>query len=522
MLRPQRVEASTNSFQNTGCGVGEIMARRGSKKQIQRVLVLADLIEGLGGRRPAGLEMPVKPILDSRKAEAGTVFFAFRGEKVDGHAFVADAFSRGAVAAVVDAAVPLYSKPLPGDLNGVSVLNLTGAGTSESQGDVDLKVPVILQVADVMKGLQQAAAFWRGQFAVRVIGITGSVGKTTTKEVVARVLQRRYCVLHSTGSYNNEIGLPLTLLQLTTEHELVVLEMGMFVRGDIRSLTEIARPQIGILTNVEPVHAERAGTLENIALAKQELVEALPSAPEGLAILNYDDPRVRAMTAATQARIFTYGLDPHAQLWADEVESLGLEGIRARLHYGQESLYVRAPLLERHSVHTLLRAAAIGLALDLSWQEIVEGLQAPGAQLRLVSAPGPRGTLVLDDTYNSSPPSALAALNLLADLEGRKIAVLGDMLELGAYEEEGHLKVGCRVADVAAHLVTVGPRGALIARGARLCGMPRECVHEVGNNEEALAALLAVLEPRDVILVKGSRAMQMEGIVSALSQAAGG
>ncbi|NMC01174.1 MAG: UDP-N-acetylmuramoyl-tripeptide--D-alanyl-D-alanine ligase [Chloroflexi bacterium] len=489
------------------------MARQRSKKRTGRVLTLADLIEGLGGGRLAGLEMPITPILDSRKAGPGAVFLAFRGETADGHAFVGDALARGAVAAVVDAGAPLG-----GDLSGATVLDLTDAALPQHT----VSAPVILKVPAVLQGLQRAAAFWRQQFDVRVIGITGSVGKTTTKEVTARVLQQRYRVLHSTGSYNNEIGLPLTLLQLTAEHDLVVLEMGMYVRGDIRSLAEIARPQIGILTNVEPVHAERAGSLENIALGKRELVEALPPAPEGVAILNDDDPFVRAMAEATRARVFTYGLDPAAHLWADEVESLGLEGIRARLHYGSEAVYVRAPLLGRHSVHTLLRAAAAGLILGLSWQEIIEGLQTPGAQLRLVSTPGPQETLVLDDTYNSSPPSALAALNLLADLEGRKIAVLGDMLELGAYEEEGHLKVGCRAADVAAHLVTVGPRGALMARGARLCGMPPERVHEAATNAEALAWLLEVLEPHDVILVKGSRAMRMEEIVSALSRAAKG
>lgn len=487
------------------------MGRRQQRQGMRRVLTLADLIQGLGGEHPFGLEIPVTLVLDSRTAKPGTVFLAFRGENVDGHAFVADAFSRGAVAAVVDAAAQI-----PGDVSGASVLDLTGA--SQMKGSV--VTPVILKVNDVMRGLQQAAAFWRQQFSVRVIGITGSVGKTTTKEVTARVLQRRYQVLHSAASYNNEIGLPLTLLQLTSEHDLVVLEMGMYVRGDIRSLAEIASPHIGILTNVEPVHAERAGTLEDIALAKRELVEALPPEPEGLAILNYDDPRVRSMANFTKARVFTYGLDSRAQLWADEVESLGLEGIRVRLHHGQESVYLRAPLLGRHSVHTLLRAASAGLALGLSWQEIVEGLQTPGAQLRLVSASGPLQTLVLDDTYNSSPPSALAALNLLADLEGRKIAVLGDMLELGAYEEEGHLKVGCRAADVAAHLVTVGPRGALIARGARLCGMPPENVHEAKDNEGVLSCLLPILKPHDVILVKGSRAMRMEEIVSALSRRA--
>ena len=468
-------------------------------------LTLADLIEGIMGVRPAGLAMPISPILDSRAAENGAVFFAFKGENVDGHDYVADAFSRGAVAAVIEREVDVDAP----------VIDVTNGAQPAM-----LATPLLIRVPAVLEALQDAATFWRAQFETRVIGVTGSVGKTTTKEVVSRVLARRYEVLHSRGSYNNEIGLPLTLLQLNEEHDYVVLEMGMYVRGDIRALARIARPHVGILTNVEPVHAERAGSIENIALGKQELVEALPAAPEGVAILNYDDERVRAMAAATEARIFFYGLSPEADLWADEVESLGLDGIRVRLHYGNERLYLRVPLLGRHSVHTVLRAASAALVAGLTWQEIVEGLRTPGAQLRLVSAPGPNDSLILDDTYNSSPPSALAALNLLEDLEGRKLAVLGDMLELGDYEEEGHLKVGCRAADIVAHLIVVGELAETLARGARLCDLPREQIHVAGDNDIAVTTIKALLEPGDVILVKGSRALQMEEIVAQLQREA--
>ncbi|MGC9357172.1 MAG: UDP-N-acetylmuramoyl-tripeptide--D-alanyl-D-alanine ligase [Anaerolineae bacterium] len=468
-----------------------------------RKLTLAELIEGMGGGRPVNMELPVTPVIDSREANASSVFFAFVGENVDGHDFVRDAFDRGAVAAVVEREVDTEA----------TLIDVTNGAFP-----VGLSTPIVIKVPKVLGALQRAATFWRRQLEPRVVGVTGSVGKTTTKEVVTRVLESRYRVLRSGGSYNNEIGLPLTILQLTGNCEYLVLEMGMYVRGDIRALAEIAEPHIGVLTNVEPVHAERAGSLENIALGKQELVEALPPAPEGVAILNYDDPLVRGMADATQARVFFYGLSPTAHLWADEVESLGLDGIRVRLHYGKEALYVRVPLLGRHSVHTVLRAAAVGLVEGLTWQEIVEGLRAPGAQLRLVSVRGPKGSLILDDTYNSSPPSALAALNLLEDLKGRKIVVLGDMLELGEYEEEGHLKVGCRVADVAAHLIVVGERGPLFARGARLCGFPAERAHVVESNTDAVTLLRELLEPEDVILVKGSRSMAMEEIVAALSE----
>ncbi|MBN1876866.1 MAG: UDP-N-acetylmuramoyl-tripeptide--D-alanyl-D-alanine ligase [Anaerolineae bacterium] len=469
-------------------------------------LTLGDLIEGFSGRHflarhPVGLEMPVRPVVDSRKAEPGTVFFAFKGENVDGHDYIADAFARGAVAAVVEREVDVPATRL--DIaNGV--------------WPTSLATPLVVRVPGVLTALQNAARFWRKQLNPRVIGITGSVGKTTTKEVVARVLASQYRVLRSEGSYNNEIGLPLTILHLTDEHEWMVLEMGMYVPGDIRFLAKIAVPHIGIVTNVEPVHAERAGSIENIALGKRELVEILPSAPEGVAILNHDDSHVRAMAEHTQARIFFYGFSPEATLWVDEVESLGLEGVRVRLHYGRERLYLRVPLLGRHSAHTVLRATAAALVAGLTWQDIVVGLRSMSSQLRLVAVPGPNGSLILDDTYNASPPSTLAALNLLEDLDGRKIAVLGDMLELGDYEEAGHLKVGGRAAAVAAELVTVGERSRHIARGARLCGMSANCVHEVTSSESAVAFLRQILRPGDVILVKGSRAMGMEQIVKAL------
>ena len=482
-----------------------------------RQLTVADLIEGMSGWRPANMETPVRPVLDSREAQPHTIFFAFKGERVDGHDYVGDAFNRGAIAAVIERDVDVRADVID---------------TTQAPPATPPTLPLLIRVPNTLEALQNAARFWRQQLDagrsanLRVIGITGSVGKTTTKEVVTKVLASRYRVQRSIGSYNNEIGLPMTLLQLTGEDAevglptYVVLEMGMYVRGDIRLLAEIARPHVGIVTNVEPVHLERAGTIENIALGKRELVESLPPAPEGIAILNYDDRRVWAMAEHTQARTFFYGLSPKADLWADNVETQGLEGIRLRLHYAGEQLYVKVPLLGRHSAHTVLRATAAGLVEGLDWQEIIEGLRAPGAQLRLVAVKGVQDTLILDDTYNSSPASALAALNLLQSIEGRKIAVLGDMLELGDYEEAGHLKVGCRAASIVAELITVGKRAHYIAQGAELCGLSRNQVHETPDCESAVAVLRQILRPKDVILVKGSRGLKMEQIVTLLTTAA--
>jgi UDP-N-acetylmuramoyl-tripeptide--D-alanyl-D-alanine ligase len=222
------------------------------------------------------------------------------------------------------------------------------------------------------------------------------------------------------------------------------------------------------------------------------------------------------MAGLTQARVFYYGLSPAAGLWADEVEGMGLDGIRFQMHYGDDSLHVKVPMLGRHSVQTALRAAAVGLVEGLTWQEIIEGLRAPTAQLRLVSVRGPRGSTILDDTYNSSPTSAIAALNLLDELAGRKIAVLGDMRELGAFEREGHEKVGMRALEVADVLVTVGPLARLIGETAIRWGMPAHAVHMVESNEEAVVLLREMVAELDVVLVKGSRVLEMEDIVDAL------
>ncbi len=466
-------------------------------------ITLRHLWLGIGGDPRGALRIPDvvlrEVIIDSRQAQAGTCFIALPGEKRDGHEFVADALARGAVAALV-ARVP--------------------EGVEASVVDVSrypqepVSLPVLFHVPDTLAALQRAAAYWRSLFSPRVVGITGSVGKTSTKEMTAAVLRQRFNVLWSRASYNNEIGLPLTLLHLNREHEALVLEMGAYVPGDIRALCDIAHPHVGVITLVGVSHLERMGTVQRIWEAKSELVRALPET--GVAILNWDDEQVRRMAEVTPARVFTYGLTPEADLWADDVESLGLEGVRFTLHYGQDVIPVRLPWLGKHNVHTALRAAAVGVAFDMAWEDIVAGLQDTDVQLRIIVVPGIRGTKIIDDTYNASPTSVIAALNLLADLEGRRVAILGDMLELGSYEEVGHRKVGARAAEVVQRLITVGPRARWIAEEAVAAGMPPEHVAAVDTVEEAVKQAEAWLEPGDVVLVKASRAMALERVVAAL------
>jgi UDP-N-acetylmuramoyl-tripeptide--D-alanyl-D-alanine ligase len=468
------------------------------------MLTLADLIEGLAGRRPSAAAQPLRHfVIDSREVGPNDVFVAFRGEKTDGHLYVAEAFSRGAVAAIVEQEVSIESLLL--DLR----LNVTQRAIKQ------WTLPVIFRVDNSLIALQELAKWWRSRLTkLRVIGITGSVGKSSTKELTAAVLERDFVLLKSEGNLNNEIGLPLTLLELEPKHERAVLEMGTYGLGEITRLTELAQPIVGVVTNVGPVHLERMGSLEAIAAAKSELVQALPAS--GTAILNFDDPRVLAMRDKTRAKVLTYGLDLQADLWADEIVSEGLEGIHFTLHYNGEEFHVQVPLLGRHSVHTSLRAAAAGLAEGMAWDHILEGLQDRRAQLRLVAVPGPNGSTILDDSYNASPASMIAALNLLAELNGRKVAVLGDMLELGEYEDEGHRMVGLRAIDAADVLVTVGELGQLMAREALDNGMSLERVKVCRTNEEAIEYLETIVQPGDMILIKGSRGLHMEDIVNAL------
>jgi len=454
-------------------------------------------------------------VIDSRQVQPGDLFVALRGERTDGHAYVGDALAAGAVGALVD--------HVPASVTGASVVDTVTGQRQMGSGE---RAPVLFLTSDTLRSLQQLAQAWRARHPARAIGVTGSVGKTSTKEMIAAVLARRYHVLKSAGNYNNEIGLPLTLLELEPRHERLVLEMGMYALGEIAHLCALSHPEVGVVTNVGPTHLERLGTIARIAQAKAELVQALPAAPIGVAVLNYDDPRVRAMAQQTSARVFFYGLTPGCDLWADGVESEGLRGIRCRLHEGAETLHVKAPLLGRHSVHTILCAAAVGRIEGLGWDEIVAGLQDVSAQLRLVTVTGLRGATLIDDTYNASPVSMVAALNLLADLTpgegGRRVAVLGDMLELGDYEEEGHVLVGRRAADVVDRLVTVGRRARRIGEEARAVGMAAENVTIVEDNEAAITVLRDLIDRGDLVLIKGSRGQQMEQIVAALAQRSNG
>ena len=479
------------------------------------------------------MALPAMPIanatLDSRDVKPGDLFVALAGQSTDGHNYIDVALANGAQAVIAEERGSQAARQAGAVLVDCTLgrwsLRAALPNSYTSGG------PITYVVDDSILALQQLGAFQRlhrANPALRVIGVTGSVGKTSTKELTASVLRQRFRTLASQGNLNNEQGLPLTLLGLGSEVERAVLEMGMYDLGEIERLCVLGRPQVGIVTNVGPSHLGRLGTMERIAQAKSELVRALPGADNGgVAILNWDDDRVKAMAGLTSAHIFRFGLTPSADLWAEDIQSAGMEGIHFRFCYrksGQakvESLSVRVPLLGRHSVHTALCAAAAGLVEGLGWDEIVAGMQSIPGQLRLVAVPGINGCTVIDDTYNASPASTIAALNLLADVDpggaGRRVAVLGDMRELGSYTDEGHRLVGRRAADLVDVLVTVGDLGAAIAAEARSVKFDARHLQVMSGPEETVALLKAIVLPGDVVLVKGSRAVGMDAIVAGIT-----
>ena len=438
---------------------------------------------------------------DAREVGRRDLFVAIKGERFDGHRFVADAAANGAAAALV------------------------GAAWAAAQTDPPL--PLIV-VDEPVAGLQRLAAAWRARLSALVVGVTGSVGKTSTKEVVASVLAGRFRTYRSPGNLNNEIGLPLSLLELAPDTEVAVLEMGgAYAFGELSLLASIAKPRIAVVTNVHPVHLERMGSIEAIAETKAELVDALPA--DGTAILNGDDPRVRAMAGRCRGRVLTYGLEDDNDVRGGDVVTEALEGTTFGLRLpGEEPIRVKVPLVGGHAVDLALAGFAVGHALGMDAAEMIAGFKDPSIQVRLLLMPGPRGSSLIDDTYNASTPSVLSALGLLASLRPRRaIAVLGEMRELGELAEAEHRVVGRRAGEVADLVVTYGPLAEPIAEEARRAAArvdgrrPGVTSFALDQRGELVDFLLRELRDGDVVLLKGSRGLRMEEMVAALRVDAG-
>lgn len=437
-----------------------------------------------------------KFVYDSREVSPGAFFVALPGEATDGHNFVKDAVANGAAGCLVR------------------------SDWVSGQNDLDPKVAWIT-APDTLAAFQKLTAYWRDQFQdLIVIGVTGSVGKTSTKELMTAVLGQRFQVFKTPKSVNTEQSVLPVLLKLQASDQVAVVEMGAgYEFGELRRLCGVARPRVGVVLNVSHSHIGRLGSLENIALNKSELVQSLPAASEGgVAVLNGDDFRVKAMAARTEARIFYYGLDPSFELYASHIEGLGLDGIRFHAHYQGAARSLTLPLLGRHSVYTALAAIAVGLLTGMDWPEIETGLQDRGTQVRLVLLSGLNGSTIIDDSYNASAVSTVAALELLNDIKlspaGRKLAVLGDMLELGDFEQEAHFQVGRKAAEVVDTFVVVGPLATLAGHEAIRAGLRPERVIFASSKAEAIEWLGANLRQHDYLLIKASRGSRLEEVVN--------
>ena len=421
---------------------------------------------------------------DSRMAGPGDLFVALKTEVRDGHDFIGDAVQRGVA--------------------GVVVLRR------------DIFLPEGLWaflVSDTTHALGELARWWRSCFpSLHCIAITGNTGKTTTKELTAALLSHRFNVHKSPSNFNDNVGVAMSMLMLRDEHEVAVQEVGMDHLGEIRRSCEIAQPRTAIVLNVGPTHLERLGSIEAIAQAKSEAVEALPE--DGSAILNADDPYVAAMAAKTRARVLTFGLSEGVTVKASGVQTRGLAGSDFTVSCGGRALKAHSPLPGERLVHNALAAVTAGLAEGMSLEEAVEALRQAEVPLRLQARAALNGATVLDDSYNASPASMLAALGVLAEMPGRRLALLGDMLELGSAEAEGHRSVGERAAQVVDALFTVGPRGIQIAAAAKAAGARH--VRHFDSKEQAAEELKQLLTPGDILLVKASHGLALGDVVKEL------
>jgi UDP-N-acetylmuramoyl-tripeptide--D-alanyl-D-alanine ligase len=430
--------------------------------------------------------------IDSRTLQVGEAFFAIVGHRLNGHAFLGDAAARGAACVVV------HSLP----------------------DEPPSHVPLVL-VEDTTRSLGRLAAWHRSKFSVPIVAITGSIGKTTAKELTAAVLATRWEVLKPASSFNNQWGLPLTLLRLGAEHGAAVVELGTNQAGEIAALSAIARPTVGVVTMVAAVHTEFLGTIEGVREEKAALVRAL--SPADIAVLNADDPRVASMAREAQGRVVTFGRAARATVRIAGEATDTEAGFAFTLEVGGRRQPVGVAFAGRHNVTNALAAAGVGLALGLSLEQIAQGLEAARpAKGRCVWRPAGR-LRILDDTYNANPGSVAAALETLAaptDVH-RRVVVLGDMLELGDTSEAAHREMGRAVAaSGAAEFLGMGRWARVAVEAARQAGLAES--HHVTTFEDAVALLLKRLAPGDAVLVKGSRGMRMERVVDALVARFGG
>lgn len=428
--------------------------------------------------------------IDSRQTKKGELFFAIVARR-NGHDFVSAAAERGAAGAVVSEDVRVADKDF-----------------------------ALVRVPDTLKALHILAKDTLAGRNLKVIGITGSIGKTTTKEITAALLSQKFHVLKSEGNYNNHLGLALSLLRIEPSHEMAVLEMGMSAAGEIRTLADIAPPDVAVITNVNPVHLEFLKTMENIAAAKKEILDGTKAG--GVAVLNGDDPYVEKIAQSWTGRKIFFGFSQACDIRPENIRRMGFDGFKFDLIYGKEKRRIRFPFLLESSLYNLLAAVGVTSAFGLHLEKIESAIHdlkptvQRGLCVRLT-----KNTVLIDDSYNSNPRALESALRSFAALPARRrVAVLGDMLELGETAAGFHEEAGEHAARTGWELlVTIGPLSRHIANGARSAGMSPAKIHSFATSEEAARNILPLLREGDLILVKGSRGIQTEKVVETIIEA---
>lgn len=461
------------------------MSEKNRTEEYMPNLTLENVARVCGGAYYGGREhlqdIITGAVTDSRAVERGYLFLPVKGARVDGHDFIPDVFAKGACAVLSEHELTSPAGPY-------------------------IRVP---STAEAMKKL---AAFYRRGLNLKVVGITGSVGKTSTKEMIASVLQQRYRVLKTAGNFNNEIGLPLTIFRIRGYHQAAVLEMGISDFGEMHRLAEMAQPDIGVITNIGLCHLEKLGTRDGILKAKTEMFDHMR--PDGTVILNGDDDKLSSKRMVNGKPAVFFGIGEESfDCYAADIRDLGLEGVRAEIHTPKGAFHVLIPLPGVHNVYNALAGAAVGLQLGLVPEEIAAGIQSVQTIAGRSNILEAGGMTILDDCYNANPVSMRASLEVLAHSGGRRIAVLGDMGELGENESALHRGVGEAVSELGIDALFAA---GTLAREYADAAQERCDVHYFASVEQMLPALTAYVAKGDTILVKASHFMEFPQVVEAL------
>jgi len=426
--------------------------------------------------------------IDSRTLKKDELFICIRGDRFDGHDFIEEAKNKKAAAVV-----------------------LSDSGNEALKRE---EIPVIVRVDDTLEALQELARFHRRKMSVRVVGITGTNGKSTTKEMTAAITEKKFKTVKTKGNLNNHIGLPLSIFHISKNDEVAIVEMGMSASGEIKRLAEIAQPQIAVLTNITEGHMVELRTLKDVQAAKGELYESLDD--QGIAIVNADDPLVLELAKYVRGKVVTYGINNKADVKVEGIRSMGKQGFNLNVHFYKEKIPVFLPFLGECNIYNALAAMATGCSLGMAPKDIQDGLRYAKLLPSRYEIVEYEGMIIINDSYNANPRSMQEALKTLTgyQCEGRRFFVVGDMLELGDLAESAHMKLGVDVARSSIdYLVSVGSLSTGVVESAVASGMNKKYTATALDHKCAVSFLKKYARPGDCLLVKGSRGSRMEKVV---------